>query len=177
MERKREWNFWMKVGEEHLGDWVGGLCTKPISRRRRKKEKEKKKGGNQHETRRSWIHFFPTLPSVDKKYSASLSCTKKKKKKKKETIKERRTSVGKLSLLFLPSLLPFSFNLANNDRCSIDIDGSFPSFLRQRSRDPSLITRETCLVLILDESANRRTNKWARVFTRSKRAERNYIAL
>lgn len=30
--------------------------------------------------------------------------------------------------LFLPSLLLFSFNLANKDHCSIDIDRSFPSF-------------------------------------------------
>ena len=60
MERKREWNFWMKVGEEHLGDWVGGLCTKPISRRRRKKEKEKKKAATSMKRDvREFIFFLP----------------------------------------------------------------------------------------------------------------------
>lgn len=132
--------------------------------------------------------FFPTLPSIDKKYSASLSCTKKKKKKK--TIKERRTSVGKLSLpqIFFPSLLLFSFNLANNDQCSIDIARSFFIASKivdrsriERHRDLHIFTKRVSFSLILDARRIVGRNKWARVFervfTRSKCAERNYTAL
>lgn len=47
--------------------------------------------------------------------------------------------------LFLPSLLLFSFNLANKDHCSIDIDRSFPSFFVTSRRSNRGILR-ICLL-------------------------------
>ena len=91
MERKREWNFWMKVGEEHLGDWVGGLCTKPISRRRRKKEKEKKKR-RQPAWNETFVNSFFSYPTIGRQEILCFIIVHEEEEEEKERDDQRETN-------------------------------------------------------------------------------------
>lgn len=82
----------------------------------------KKKKTSMKRDVREFIFSYPTIARQE------IVCFIIVHEEEEEEETNKQIVASQLFLPSLPSLLLFSFNLANKDHCSIDIDRSFPSF-------------------------------------------------
>lgn len=82
----------------------------------------KKKKTSMKRDVREFIFSYPTIARQE------IVCFIILHEEEEEEETNKQIVASQLFLPSLPSLLLFSFNLANKDHCSIDIDRSFPSF-------------------------------------------------